>query len=235
MKIKGQFIPAIFIKRPNRFITIVNINGINHKSHLPDPGRLKELLFPGAKLYVRPAPINSIRKTRFTTVFVEHNGQLISLVTTLPNKFVKESLIKKKLPMYKEFTLIRTEVPIKNHRIDFLLENKERAYFYLEVKSVTYVENGIAKFPDAITKRGMLHLKLLKSLVDKGHNAGILFVCQRPDAHLFQPMWERDPIFSTTLLDAFNHGVKVRCITLNILKSQITFNTEIPLNLENIN
>ena len=63
MKIDGPLINAVFIERPNRFITIIEISGEKHKSHLPDPGRLKELLVPKAKLMVRPAPKDSDRKT----------------------------------------------------------------------------------------------------------------------------------------------------------------------------
>ena len=88
MIIEGPLINATFIERPNRFITIIEINGELHRSHLPDPGRLKELLTPNAKLLVRRAPEASYRKTSFSTVMVEHKGQLISLVSTLPNKFI---------------------------------------------------------------------------------------------------------------------------------------------------
>ena len=56
VKLKGSLIPATLIERPNRFLTIVNIEGVKHKSHLPDPGRLNELLIVGCKLLVRPEP-----------------------------------------------------------------------------------------------------------------------------------------------------------------------------------
>jgi len=232
MKLKDNLISAIFVARPNRFITIININGKEHKSHLPDPGRLKELLVFGCKLWVRYVENNSKRKTNYDTVFVEHKGQLISLISTLPNAFVKESLMTNTLPIYRKYKLIKPEVAIHNHRIDFLLNNQIGAPFYLEVKSVTYVQKGIAKFPDAVTRRGLLHLKLLQELISKGYQTGVLFVCQRQDASSFQPMWERDPYFSSALLEAYYKGVKINCITLNISKSEITFNTEISLNLE---
>ena len=232
MKLNDTLISAIFVARPNRFITIININGKEHKSHLPDPGRLKELLVVGCKLWVRNVKNNSNRKTNYDTVFVEHKGQLISLISTLPNVFVKESLMTNTLPMYKKYKLIKPEVAIQNHRIDFLLENQSGAIFYLEVKSVTYVKKGVAKFPDAVTRRGFLHLKLLQELVSQGYQAGVLFVCQRQDASSFQPMWERDPHFSSALVEAYAKGVKINCITLNISKSEITFNEEISLNLE---
>ena len=232
MKIEGPLINAVFIERPNRFITIIEIGGEKHKSHLPDPGRLKELLIPGASLMVRPAPENKERSTAFTTIMVNLNGQWISLVSTLPNQFVKYSFQKNRIPIFQKYKLVRSEVTIRNHRFDFLLINKSGKNFFLEVKSVTFVEDGIAKFPDAVTTRGMNHAKTLTDLVKEGKFAGILFVCQRPDATLFEPMWDRDPMFSNVLFNAYKMGVKVWCITLNVSQTEISFNKEIPVNLK---
>ena len=232
MKIEGPLINAVFIERPNRFITIIEISGQKHKSHLPDPGRLKELLIPGVSLMVRPAPENKERSTAFTTIMVNLKGQWISLVSTLPNQFVKYSFQKNRIPIFQKYKLVRPEVTIRNHRFDFLLNNKSGKNFFLEVKSVTFVEDGIAKFPDAVTTRGMNHAKTLTDLVKEGEFAGILFVCQRPDATLFEPMWDRDPMFSNALFNAYKMGVKVWCITLNVSQTEISFNKEIPVNLK---
>ena len=230
MKIEGPLINAIFIERPNRFITIIEIGGKKHKSHLPDPGRLKELLIPGVYLLVKPAPENKKRSTAFTTIMVNLKGQWISLVSTLPNQFVKYSFQNKCIPIFQRYKLVKPEIAIRNHRLDFLLSNKSGKNFFLEVKSVTFVEDGIAKFPDAVTTRGINHAKILTDLVKEGEFAGILFVCQRPDATLFEPMWDRDPMFSNVLFNAYKLGVKVWCITLNISKTEISFNKEIPVN-----
>ena len=53
MKTGGSLTDATFVRRPNRFLTIVRINGREEESHLPDPGRLKELLVHGVRLKVR--------------------------------------------------------------------------------------------------------------------------------------------------------------------------------------
>ena len=233
MKIEGPLINAVFIERPNRFITIIEIGGEKYKSHLPDPGRLKELLIPGASLLVRPAPENKERSTAFTTIMVNLKGQWISLVSTLPNQFVKYSFQKNRIPIFQKYKLVRPEVTIRNHRFDFLLNNKSGKNFFLEVKSVTLVEDGVAKFPDAVTTRGMNHAKTLTDLVREGEFAGILFVCQRPDATLFEPMWDIDPMFSNVLFNAYKMGVKVWCITLNVSQTEISFNKEIPVNFKN--
>ena len=232
MKIEGPLVAAVFVERPNRFVTIIEIGGKKYRSHLPDPGRLKELLIPGVNLLARPAPKNKIRSTVFTTVMVNLKGQWISLVSTLPNQFIKYSLQKNSLPIFKNYRLVRPEVAIRNHRFDFLLKHKSGKNFFLEVKSVTFVEDGIAKFPDAVTIRGMNHAKTLTDLVREGELAGILFVCQRSDAILFEPMWDRDPMFSNALFNAYKMGVKVWCITLNVLQTELSFNKQIPVNLK---
>ncbi len=231
MKIKGPLIKGRFVDRPNRFITIVEVDGEIIRSHLPDPGRLKELLFPGVELLLRPAPKESDRKTKYSTVMVKHEGQLISLVSALPNRFVLESLQGGSLPMFKDFQLVRPEISYGNHRFDFLLKDSNEKQFFLEVKSVTYVENGCAKFPDAVTDRGTRHAKALAELVKKGEGAGILFVCQRSDANRFEPMWDRDPTFAHALLNAKNSGVNVWCITTDVSETEMTYKTEISVNL----
>ena len=231
MIIEGPLVPGTFVERPNRFIAIVMKDGQVVQTHLPDPGRLKELLIPGAKLLLRPALKGSNRKTKYSTVMVNHGGQLISLVSALPNRFVLESFFDESLPMLKGYKLVQPEVSHGNHRFDFLLKDNNGKQFYLEVKSVTYVENRLAQFPDAVTQRGTRHAKALAKLVDEGNRAGILFVCQRSDADQFIPMWDRDPEFGNALLEAKKVGVKVWCITTHFTETEMTFQKEIPVNL----
>jgi len=235
MKFKFSLIKAKFIERPNRFITIIEINGFQHKSHLADPGRLKELLIPGVDLLVRKFKKSKNRKTKFSTIMVNHNGQLISLVSTLPNNFVKRKLVRKKIPFLKNYKLVRPEIPLGKHRFDFLLKDEHGEDFILEVKSVTLVKNKIAMFPDAVTLRGKNHVNLLTQLVIENKKAGILFVCQRPDAISFQPMWNRDPKFCHALQNAYNLGVKIWCITLNITENEITYHNQIPIQFNKYN
>ena len=232
MKFKEPLIKAKFISRPNRFITIIDINGEKHRSHLADPGRLKELLFPGVELLVREIKNIKKRKTKFSTIMVRFKGQLISLVSTLPNQFVKDELIKQRLPFFQKFNLVRPEVTIGKHRFDFLLEDEAGEDFVLEVKSVTLVKNEIAMFPDSVTLRGKNHVQALKELVKKNQKTGVLFVCQRPDATSFQPMWQRDDKFCYALHEAHKFGVKMWCITLSISENGIKYNKEIPIYLD---
>ena len=163
---------------------------------------------------------------------VRYEGKLISLVSTLPNQFVMESITNNILPMFKKYKIIRPEIPYGNHRFDFLLNDYEDSTFYLEVKSVTYVKNGLAQFPDAITSRGTRHVGALAKLTQSGIKTGILFVCQRDDPISFAPMWDRDPTFSNALFEASKIGVNIWCISTKVTETEMTFKEEIPVNLE---
>lgn len=229
MKITGPLIKGKFIDRPNRFITHIELEGKIVISHLPDPGRLLELLIPGAIVWLKPATKGSDRKTQYSTILVEKDGVLVSLDTTLPNKFL--SIEFNNIPLFNGWSQLKSEYKIGNHRLDFLLKDNHGREIYTEVKSVTFVENGIAQFPDAVTARGKRHVELLADLCKEGKKTMIVFICQRPDANIFQPMWERDPVFSKALVNAKQADVNIKCFTTNVFLKEITYCREIPVNL----
>jgi len=148
---------------------------------------------------------------------VKHEGILILLVSVIANRFVHKSLESCQLTVLQEFRLEKSEVSLEDHRFDFLL------------KSVTFVEDGLTKFPDAETKRSIRHVTALENMVIEGQFAGVLFMCQRPDAQKFSPMYERDPKFATVLERTYQSGVKIWCITTKITLDSMTYFQEIPV------
>ena len=230
MKIKYSFLEARFIDRPNRFLTRVELDGTIVESHLPDPGRLKELLKPGVRILIKREKGEN-RKTKFSTQAVYDNNILISLNTLLPNQFTAYLLINRKIDFLKEWEICKKEVKCEKHRFDFLLK-RGTEYMYLEVKSVTLVENKIAKFPDAITERGKSHVEHLGNMTENGLRTMVLFVVQRHDATLFQPQWERDPKFGFALYEAWQKGLDVRVINMKMTPNIIHYLGELPFKLK---
>ena len=229
MKIGHKFINAEFIERPNRFLTKVKIKDKIFMSHLPDPGRLKELLTPGAKLLLKKE--NGInRKTKFSTQAVYLNKTLISLNTLTPNKFVSFLLRNKLLPFLNNWNFDKQEVTYGKNRFDFQLIKNEKKLI-LEIKSATLVENKIAKFPDAITERGKRHVEHLSQMLDNNLLTMVLFVVQRSDALFFKPQWERDPKFCNALLKASKNGVLIKVIKMEMTKKSLIYRGEIPYEL----
>ncbi|MBC8257021.1 MAG: DNA/RNA nuclease SfsA [Candidatus Marinimicrobia bacterium] len=229
MKLKSRLLEARFIDRPNRFLTRAELNGNIVESHLPDPGRLKELLIPGARILLKQEDGEN-RRTKFSTQAVYNGNTLISLNTLLPNKFAAHLLIEKELDFLKEWQIHKKEITYGKHRFDFLLKNNDEL-LYLEVKSVTLVENEIAKFPDAVTERGRSHVEHLGKMALDGIRTMVLFVVQRHDAKLFQPQWERDPKFGFALYKAWQNGLEVRVIHLKMNRRELHYLGEIPAEL----
>ena len=229
MKLPWKLLPAKFISRPNRFLTEIEIDGTKHLSHLPDPGRLKELLLPGVELLVKKE--NGLhRKTGYSTQAVYSGDTLISINSWLPNTFVEYLIKNKSISFLKDWQVKKREYTVGKSRFDFLLEN-EGKLLYLEVKSVTLVENRIAKFPDAVTERGRKHLMHLSEMQDAGNKCMVLFVVQRHDVDLFTPQWERDPKLGNALVHAHKSGVEIHVIKSKMEIDQINYIGELPFDL----
>ena len=230
MKLNYSFLEARFIDRPNRFLTRVEYEGHIVDSHLPDPGRLKELLKPGVRILIKKES-GIHRKTKFSTQAVYYGKTLISLNTLLPNQFIAHLLHQKRIDFLKKWEIYQKEVPYGRHRFDFQLKRGSE-YMYLEIKSVTLVENEIAQFPDAVTERGKRHVEHLGRMAEEGICTMVLFVVQRNDAKLFKPKWERDMKFGFALYEAWQKGLNVRVIHMKMTPNNIHYLGELPYKLK---
>ncbi|MBC8376923.1 MAG: DNA/RNA nuclease SfsA [FCB group bacterium] len=232
MSLATGLIEAEFVDRPNRFLSKVRIDGKVHDSHVPDPGRLKELLFPGARVLVEPKSGEN-RRTKFATVMVYSGDELISINSQLPNRFVRHCLDNSLIPEFKGWTVKKQEYIFGKSRFDFLLERDGQEKL-LEVKSATLVEDGIARFPDAVTSRGRRHVLHLAESIAPERSAAVLFIVQRSDALSFEPHWGRDPEFAQALQDSVRDGVELVVYTTKLKPDSITLKSSIPYILENM-
>ncbi len=209
-------VAARFVARPNRFIVMARLSdGRVVPCHMADPGRLRELLLPDVPLRLRPATVGAVRRTAFSVVLVRAPmapRPWVSLDTTLPNRLAADLLRRGAIRGLGGCTALRSEVTHGRSRFDFLLSPRRARDTFVEVKSVTLVENGIARFPDAPTRRGARHVRELRGLVSRGERAAILFVVQRGDARAVTPNPRIDPVFARELRLAREHGVLVRAV-----------------------
>lgn len=233
MALPPGLIEAEFVARPNRFLSRVRIDGEIHDSHVPDPGRLKELLFPGARVLVQPKS-GEHRKTKFATVMVYSGDELISINSQLPNRFVRFCLDNFGIPEFDEWTVKKQEYTLGGSRFDFLLEKGDSEKL-VEVKSATLVEDGVARFPDAVTSRGRRHMLHLAESIDAKRSAAVLFIVQRSDATSFEPHWERDPKFAEALRESVSRGVELLIYTTQLKPDAMKLLNAIPYDLERRN
>lgn len=225
----GKIVEACFLERLNRFMIRCRLEGEVVEAHLADPGRLRELLVAGRRVWLKPTDKPG-RKTRWSAVLAEtENGGLVSLVSALPNALIKKALAEKALPELDSWSLVRGEYPVGRHRFDFLLK-KGQKLMLLEVKSVTLVDNGAGLFPDAVTARGRQHLDTLAELTLSGQYQGaVLFVAQRSDAEYVTAASHIDPQFTKAFISARRAGVEFYGRSCRVDKEQISLGKALPV------
>ena len=204
---RDNVIQAVFVERPNRFLVrcIADERGVLD-AYLPNPGRLWELLTPGATLYLYPtmnpeevSPFQ--RKTRFTVMAVQREGSPVFLHTHITNQVARGLIEMGVIPSLERARAVRGEVTRGRSRFDLLLEQDGKD-LYLEVKSCTLFGNGVAMFPDAVTQRGRRHLLELAEMASAGIRSAVLFIVHSPRVTWFMPDFHTDYDFSTTFLKA---------------------------------
>jgi len=196
-----------FLRRLNRFMTEVELHGQKTLAHLPNSGRLPTVLIPPAKVYLQKR-YRAGRKSSYDLFAVERLGVSVIVDTRFSTLAVKVAIEKKLFKPFENYRVASENVKVNRSRLDVLLK-QDAHNFFLEVKSVTHVIDGVALFPDAPTLRGRKHLQCLTSLIEQGFDAGILFSVQRPDVKVLKPNHEIDQQFSELLRKAVDENVRI--------------------------
>jgi sugar fermentation stimulation protein A len=188
-------------------------------AYLPNPGKLRELLLPGRKLYLVRQPLVPGREISYMAVAVERDGSPILLHTHQNNSVARHLIEHNRIPGLDGAVVVKAEHTIGNSRFDFLLRKGGRD-MVLEVKSCTLFGRRIAMFPDAITERGKKHLLELSALSRQGLETVVLFLVHTPSPVYFMPDYHTDLEFSRALLSVKDH-VMVKAVSVEWKKDLI--------------
>lgn len=215
---------AVFLKRPNRFIAEVDIDGHKETVHVKNTGRCKELLIQGCEVWLN-APGTPCRKTKYDLVAVRKNsGVLFNIDSQAPNKVVKEWL------ETKDFNKVIPEYTFGDSRIDFYMERREDGAeakeYLLEVKGCTLEVNGIGYFPDAPTERGVKHIHELIRAKEAGYHAILAFVIQMDGVTEVFPNRDTHPEFADAFYAAKEAGVKILNLTTHVTPEELIITGE---------
>jgi sugar fermentation stimulation protein A len=219
---------AVFLERPNRFIAHCTVDGMLETVHVKNTGRCRELLVPGATVYLEKSS-NPNRKTAYDLVTVETPFGLVNMDAAAPNQVAGELL--RAGTILSSPTLVQPEVRFGASRLDFYAEN-DRQRLFVEVKGVTLRQGEWAVFPDAPTVRGTKHMGELVQAVAQGYRAMALLIVQMGGCTAFRPNRETDPAFCRALRDARAAGVEVRAVDCRVTPNTVTANRELPVDLD---
>lgn len=223
-----RIVKGKFLERPNRFIAYVDIDGQKETVHVKNTGRCKELLRPGAVVYLQEFD-PSARKTKWDLIAVEKNGRIINMDSQIPNKVVKEWL--ESGGLFRKVTKIQPEYTYGDSRVDLYVEADGKKVL-IEVKGVTLEEEGRVRFPDAPSERAVKHVEELKRAVGEGYEAYIFFVIQMKDVRYFTPNMDTHPAFGEALREAALAGVHVIAYDCRVDCGHITLADEVKVVLE---
>jgi sugar fermentation stimulation protein A len=218
-----------FLTRLNRFAALIDLGDQQVIAHLPNTGRMTELLVTGHPVVVIERP-SLIRKTHFDLVLVQYHGHWVSVDSRLPSQVIYQALVEGTLEPWCGCTRVRREAVYGESRLDLELWRDQQRCL-VETKSVNLVVEGCALFPDAPTLRGARHLRSLMTAAAAGMDASVVFVIQRPDALSFSPFDEADPEFGRTLREASRAGVGVHAYRCLVTPEGMSIEASVPVEL----
>ncbi len=211
-------VPAVFVRRINRFTAEVLVEGKSETVHVKNTGRLGELLLPGAEVTLERAG-KAGRKTAFDLISVYKEGlSWVNIDSLAPNV-----LMRRQLTGCHFYDIVKPEYKIGESRVDFYMERGEERYL-CEVKGCTLAaegEAGAGLFPDAPTERGVKHLHELAKAAKEGWRCSVDFVIQMNGIEVVRPNEGTQPEFGKAMEEAKKAGVKVRCWGTEVEKDRI--------------
>lgn len=235
MKFPQTLVEGRLLRRYKRFLADVKLdNGKCITVHTSNTGAMTGCCTPGSRVWLSRSD-NPKRKYPHTWELVEAvPGILCGINTLLSNKLVREAIEAGLIHELNAYDVVRSEVPygVENSRIDLLLEpggHDGRASCYVEVKNVTLVEQGIARFPDAVSARGTRHLRELIAMVESGQRAVIFFCVQRSDCHQVRPADAIDKVYGQTLRQALAKGVEALAYQAEVKTTGIKLVRSLPV------
>ncbi len=227
MNFESKLISGLFIKRYKRFFVDIKINNQIITAHCPNTGSMFGLLKKGNKVWVSKSK-NPNRKLKYTLEIIEDDNAKVGINTHSSNKIVLHALKNKLIDRFNNILDIKPEIKFDtNTRFDFLVSNNKMKAF-IEVKNVTLSRNKkIAEFPDAITSRGLKHIKKLIKASKKKYKIFILFLIQRDDCQLFSIARDIDPDYASTLRKAVKNNLNILCYDCKFSSKGIKLNNKI--------
>jgi sugar fermentation stimulation protein A len=231
MIFKDKLISGHFIKRYKRFFIDVKIGSNIVTAHCPNTGSMLGLLKKGNRVWLSKSD-DLNRKLKFTVQIIEDRKTKVGINTHLTNKIVLNSLLAREIKDFRNFRTIRREVKFgENTRFDFLLINGNKKVF-IEVKNVTLSRHkGIAEFPDAVTSRGLKHIKELLNAKKEGYDIYLFYVVQRDDCNKFDLAKDIDPEYCELLVKAVKKKLKILCFDCKFSSKGIKLNREIKIKI----
>ena len=227
MYFENKLISGLLIKRYKRFFVDIKIKNQIITAHCPNTGSMSGLLNKNNKVWISKST-NPNRKLKYTLEIIENDKSKVGVNTHSANKIVHHALKNNLIDEFNEILEIKPETKFgSNTRFDFFIKSKTKGS-YIEVKNVTLSRTKrLAEFPDAVTDRGLKHIKELIEAKNRGFNIYLAFIIQREDCKKFKIAGDIDLKYKNLLTFALKNKLKVICYDCKFLSKGIVINNQI--------
>jgi sugar fermentation stimulation protein A len=212
-----DLIRGTLIRRYKRFLADVLLDdGREVTAHCPNSGSMKACSEPGRPAYLSVHD-DPRRKLKYTFEIIDMGSSLVGVNTGVPNRLVRAAAEAGLIEELAGYGTIQAEVKINDRsRLDLMLSDPDRGRCYVEIKNCSLVTDGHARFPDAVTERGLKHIHELETLLGEGHRCMMFYLIQRMDASVFSPADDIDPAYGKALRRAVDRGVGIAVYDVDI-------------------
>ncbi|NBN73698.1 DNA/RNA nuclease SfsA [Proteus sp. G2615] len=231
MKFEQPLQSATLLKRYKRFLAdVVTPNGEEFTLHCANTGAMTGCATPGDTVWYSTSS-NAKRKYPHSWELTQtQTNDWICVNTLSANGIIADAIEAGDIPELSEYEEIKREVKYgnENSRIDILLKSNHKVDCYIEVKSVTLLDNGIGYFPDAKTQRGQKHLRELTAIAKLGLRAVLFYAVPHTGITEVTVAKEIDPDYASLLKEAHDAGVEILCYRINISEYNLTIGQQLP-------
>ncbi len=225
-------IAGTLVRRYKRFLADVTLDdGRQVTAHCPNTGSMQACSEPGRRVFLSVHD-NPKRKYPYTWELIVMPDSLVGVNTLIPNRLVKHAVSRDAIPELRGYETVRSEVRVgADSRMDLMLAGPGASRCYVEIKNCTLVRDQTALFPDAVTARGLKHLRELARQVGPQTRSVIFIFVQRMDAHAFEPADAIDPAYGQGLRRAVAAGVELVAYDVSIDTERIGLGRSLPCRL----
>ncbi|WP_193014840.1 DNA/RNA nuclease SfsA [Proteus sp. FME41] len=231
MKFEQPLQSATLLKRYKRFLAdVVTPSGEEFTLHCANTGAMTGCATPGDTVWYSTSS-NAKRKYPHSWELTQtQTDDWICVNTLRANGIIADAIEAGDIPELSEYEEIKREVKYgnENSRIDILLKSNHKVDCYIEVKSVTLLDNGIGYFPDAKTQRGQKHLRELTAIANSGLRAVLFYAVPHTGITEVTVAKEIDPDYASLLKEAHDAGVEILCYRINISEYNLTIGQQLP-------
>jgi sugar fermentation stimulation protein A len=234
MKFEPPLRPARLISRYKRFLAdVVTPEGETLTLHCANTGAMTGCATPGDTVWYSTSASLTRKYPHSWELTETQAGHIICVNTLRANQLVREALATDTITELSGYGNLRAEVKYgaERSRIDFLLQAHNRPECYIEVKSVTLLQQGKGYFPDAVTVRGQKHLRELASIAQQGERAVMLFTVLHSGIEDVSPARHIDARYAEQLAQAQQSGVEILCYKAQLSPAGMWLNQRINLTL----